>query len=218
MVQQELPSEEASLDNSFAMESLSLPAPTLDTLDEISLSQSKSVDHFENMTVDTVQQTDLMTSAGKITITSPIMSVAMSITEDNVNAIELQNQSVLSLEQETVQLNESIAMDVSPELTATPTTGQHMTIDKLISPTTPSVPKERKKRIIIDDDDESPTFNPLRSTKKSRSKNRRKNLLLKRQQRKAQLLSPTSSALIDKANENAIFTSPEGIVSIILNS
>lgn len=210
MVQQEFPSEEASLDNSFAMESLSLPAPTLDTLDEISLSQSKSVDHFENMTVDTVQQTDLMTSAGKITITSPIMPVTMSITEDN----ELQNQSVLSLDQESVQLDESIAMDVSPELTATPTIG-HMTIDKLISPTTPSVPKERKKRIIIDDDDESPTFNPLRSTKKSRSKNRRKNLLLKRQQRKAQLLSPTSSALSDKANENAVFTSPEGIVSTI---
>lgn len=79
----------------------------------------------------------------------------------------------------------------------------------LTTPITPSVPKERKRRVIIDDDDESPTFNPLRSTKKQRGKGRQKrqSLLLKKQQ-KAQLLSPS-----DKTNESALFTSPEGIVS-----
>lgn len=85
-------------------------------------------------------------------------------------------------------------------------------IPGLTSPTTPSVPKERKRRIVIDDDDESPTFNPLRSNKKIRGKNSRsRNSLLKK--RKGQLLSPS-----DKANENVVFTSPEGIVSTILRS
>lgn len=79
--------------------------------------------------------------------------------------------------------------------------------------TTPSVSKERKRRIIIDDDDESPTFNPLsRSSKKMRGKNRNRKGLSNQKQRKMQLLSPPP---IDKSNnESAIFTSPEGIVSI----
>lgn len=75
---------------------------------------------------------------------------------------------------------------------------------------TPTALKERKRRIVVDDDDESPTFNPLsRSTKKMRGKNRRKGSLLKQKQRKMQLLIATP----DKANESAIFTSPESIVS-----
>lgn len=84
----------------------------------------------------------------------------------------------------------------------------------LVSPTTPSVPKERKRRIIIDDDDESPTFNPQRSNKKLRGKNRRSkhNAILKKQKR-SQLVSTISSSFSDKANESAVFTSPEMVVS-----
>lgn len=219
MSQQDVQADEPSLDNSFVMETHSAPAPSLDIPDEIVSPQSKSVDHLENVITDTVvQQTDLVTSAGTITITSPILPIPMEISENSMN--ESPNQSMLPLPNEMIQMDESVAMDVSTELTTTPTSA-HTSIDKsigLISPTTPSVPKERKKRIIIDDDDESPTFNPLRSTKKSRSKNRRKQLLLKKQQQKAQLLSPSSSVLGDKANENAVFTSPEGIVSIRFRS
>lgn len=87
-------------------------------------------------------------------------------------------------------------------------------LPSLVPPTTPSVPKERKRRIIIDDDDESPTFNPLRSNKKIRGKSRRNrhNLMLKKQ-KKTQLLSTSLSSFVVKTNENAIFTSPEVVVS-----
>lgn len=205
--------EEPNLNNSFASETLPTTDPPLDTPDENSSSQSRVIDRLEDVVPEQVQQTEILTSAGTITIISPIVPVSMDVSGNNTS--ESPNKSVLSIGNETVQLNENVPMDVSTELIATPTSG-HTTIDKTIgltSPTTPSVPKERKKRIIIDDDDESPTFNPLRSTKKSRGKNRRKQLLLKKQQRKAQLLSPSSAALGDKANESAVFTSPEGIVS-----
>lgn len=115
----------------------------------------------------------------------------------------------------------SVLLDaiMSIEQTNTSVTENRLMINDspaLVTPTTPSVPKERKRRIIIDDDDESPTFNPLRSNKKMRGKNRRNkhNLLLKKQ-KKAQLLStPCSSSFIDKANESAVFTSPEVVVRI----
>lgn len=210
--------EEPSLDNSFTMETLSVPP--LEIVDEISLTQTQNIDQrvedvvpIESVaSVPPIQQTDILTSAGTITITSPILPIAMDTSENSIS--ESPTQPVdQSIEQEAIQSIENI--NVSSQLTVTPTSG-HVTMDTaigLISPTTPSVPKERKKRIIIDDDDESPTFNPLRSTKKSRGKNRRKQLLLKKQQQKAQLFSPSGLALGDKTNESAVFTSPEGIVS-----
>lgn len=207
--------EEPSLDNSFALETLSVPP--LETVNEVSLTQSPDIEQrVEDVvtaeSVASVQQTDLLTSAGTITITSPILPIPMDTSENSIGESPTQ-PLVQSMQHEAVQSIENA--NASSQLTATPTSG-HAMMDKaigLISPTTPSVPKERKKRIIIDDDDESPTFNPLRSTKKSRGKNRRKQLLLKKQQRKAQLLSPSGLALGDKANESAVFTSPEGIVS-----
>lgn len=78
---------------------------------------------------------------------------------------------------------------------------------------TPGISKERKRRIVVDDDDESPTFNPLSrsSGKKVRGKNRRSKVgQLKQKQRQMAFIIP------DKANENAIFTSPESIVSVKL--
>lgn len=77
--------------------------------------------------------------------------------------------------------------------------------------TTPSVPKERKRRIVVDDDDESPTFNPLsRSSKKMRGKNRKNRVGLSKQKQRKLLLLGTPDG---KANESAIFTSPDSIVS-----
>lgn len=95
---------------------------------------------------------------------------------------------------------ESPTASVSLAIPTTPTTAL-----------TPGISKERKRRIVVDDDDESPTFNPLSrsSGKKARGKNRRgKTGLLKQKQRQMLFITP------DKANESAIFTSPESIVSV----
>lgn len=174
--------------------------PQNETAVDVLTIPSKSSEHLEDVPTSMQQ----ITASDPIIITSNTAPIPMDISENNTNETNELSENV-----STVVMNAS-----STELTATPISS-HSTVDKIMgltSPTTPSVPKERKKRIIIDDDDESPTFNPLRSNKKIRGKNRRSrnNLLLKK--RKCQLLSSS-----DKLNENAVFTSPEGIVSITLN-
>lgn len=166
--------------------------PMVDIL-TVSSENSKQLDDISN----SIQQ---ITASNPITITSNTTPIPMDISENNTN-----ESNELSQKGSSPVMNAS-----STELTTTPVSG-YSTVDKVIdlaSPTTPSVPKERKKRIIIDDDDESPTFNPLRSNKKIRGKNRRSRNSLLLKKRKSQLLSPS-----DKLNENAVFTSPEGIVS-----
>lgn len=215
---------ENSAENIFAMESFTTPpvipdAPieTLETAEtaleptSASIAESKIDEQLENAINSIIQQDpDMICSTDEImSIETPI---AMEINENSVS--ESLNQAITSLEEPSVQVDFSSPMDISTELPATVVSG-NSTPNKtqaLISPTTPSVAKERKRRIIIDDDDESPTFNPLRSTKKMRGKNRRKNLMLKKQQHKAQLLLTSST---DKPNEAAVFTSPEAIVSTV---
>lgn len=144
--------------------------------------------------------------------------------EYDFNVIESPVEMVSSLKPSQDDDPANLLMDGIMPIEQTPNTSmvEHPSLmndsSALVTPTTPSVPKERKRRIIIDDDDESPTFNPLRSNKKIRGKNRRNkhNLMLKKQ-KKAQLLglqSTPSSSFADKTNENAIFTSPEVVVSI----
>lgn len=159
------------------------------------------------------------------TTTIATTHISPSIENDyDCNVIESPVEMVSSLKQ---SLGDEPAMNVLMDgimpIEQTPNTStEHPLMNDssaLVTPTTPSVPKERKRRIIIDDDDESPTFNPLRSNKKIRGKNRRNkhNLMLKKQ-KKAQLLLTPSSAFGDKTSENAIFTSPEVVVSTTLSN
>lgn len=159
------------------------------------------------------------------TTTTATTQITPSMENDyDCNVIESPVEMVSSLKQCQVDEPANLLMDGIMPIEQTPNTSiiQHPLMNDslaLVTPTTPSVPKERKRRIIIDDDDESPTFNPLRSNKKRSGKNRRNkhNLMLKKQ-KKTQLLSTLStpsSAFADKTSENAIFTSPEIVVSTI---
>lgn len=205
--------DESIAENAFAVDSI-LAMPELMDLPIVE-SELKDDEQLDN-SIDLIQPEPILTAAGTMTITSTTEApIAIDINDCNeVSPVQL----IPSLEPVLpIQLMDlELPMDISPtEFPATPLSGGSM-IDKAVdiaSPSTPSVPKERKRRIIIDDDDESPTFNPLRSNKKIRGKNRRnrQNMLLKKQ-RKVQLLSPT-----DKTNENAVFTSPEAIVSVLLH-
>lgn len=209
MSQQNAQTEEprSEIDTIVVSELLSSTTPPLDTPIETFPEQPNNHDDTESL----MQQT--LTSSGTMAITSTTPPIAMDINEDNID--ESPNRSIQSLGNDdagqSIDLN--VAMDVSStELIATPVSGESITDNTLclISPTTPSVPKERRKRIIIDDDDESPTFNPLRSCIKVKGKNRRsRNTLLLKKQQKGQLLSPSNNT-----DESAVFTSPEGIVSV----
>lgn len=207
MVQQNSQAEEPKSESSFAMKQLSTTMPTVDIpIDNII---SVQPDHLDD-TVSLDQSPTLSTSI-PIAITSMTAPTSMDLCENSNN--ESPDKSIQSFENDVAQIDLNVtAMDLSSTELITMPVSTHSPVDKIIGPTlptTPNVPKERRKRIIIDDDDESPTFNPLRCHKKARGKNRRN--LLSKKQRKTQLLSPS-----DKANENAVFTSPEGIVSIAL--
>lgn len=193
---------------------LDIPIETPSTLTPPTLTTSVSTDQVEDV-VNSVQGPTMLTASETMTITSSTEPIAMEISASEINILETPpTQAILPPENDESKLNSSAEIDISSiELTETPMS-EHSTVDKvagLISPTTPSVPKERKRRIIIDDDDESPTFNPLRSNKKIRGKNRRNRNMSKKQRKAAQLLSQSS----DKTNENSVFTSPEGIVSTV---
>lgn len=129
------------------------------------------------------------------------MDVSMSLSASN----QFEIPNALTPSSSYVNDGESPSASASSAIPTTPTTAF-----------TPGISKERKRRIVVDDDDESPTFNPLSrsSGKKVRGKNRRgKHGLLKQKQRQMMFATP------DKSNENAIFTSPESIVSVkILNN
>lgn len=187
---------------------LPIAAITRDEVSEVVSSIApKSFDRFVDISTS-VQQT---TQSETMIITSTTPSIAADISVNNTSESPI--RTVISVENELCQTGSSLVMNAS-ELIATPVSS-HSVVDHtvdLASPTTPNVPKERKRRIIIDDDDESPTFNPLRSNKKIRGKNRRSRngLLLKKQKHP---LTPPS----DKVNENTVFTSPDGIVSIMSN-
>lgn len=211
MAEEPLQVNEQSMENILTVGQLSTTPPLFDGPLEMppSPTPSKSIDPLENA----VQQTEVLTSQDTIAITPTAAPIAMDTSENDLNIIDdSPQQTVVLLETDQIQLNSNAAMDIPlTGITITPPSGQSIgdIAIGLASPTTPSVPKERKRRIVIDDDDESPTFNPLRSNKKIRGKNRRhRHGLLSKKQRKAQLLSPT-----DKTNENSVFTSPEGIVS-----
>lgn len=168
----------------------------------ISLSESPIILETHSTTATTTTQ-----------ITPPIENV------NDCNVMESPMETISSIESSQYDEAANELMDGIMPIEQTPNTSliEHPLMNDssaLVTPTTPSVPKERKRRIIIDDDDESPTFNPLRSNKKIRGKNRRnkQNLILKKQ-KKAQLLSTPSSSFADKTTENAIFTSPEVVVS-----
>lgn len=184
----------------------------------------KSIQPAEILTIPTAVLPALTPAPAPAPATAPTLApIAMDVSENSAN--ETSNQTTTpTLLQSPVQLSDltmAMPMDVlTTEITTTPVSS-NSSLNKmpgqLISPTTPSVPKERKRRIIIDDDDESPTFNPQRSTKKIRGKNRRKSL--KQQRKSQQLLSASIAATInatEKPNESAVFTSPEAIVSIYL--
>lgn len=187
----------------LADEALSSTNPSKEYVDDVSTEfQTKS--QIKDMT-DSTQSSDLSIPC-TIKISPTTAPVAVEISENIINEL---HQSNMSAENETTQIDLDIIMSPT-ELITTPIPG-NSTMNKTISltsPTTPSVPKERKRRIIIDDDDESPTFNPLRSNKKIRGKNRRRQNSLMLKKRKIQVLSQS-----DKTNENVVFTSPEGIVS-----
>lgn len=211
LAEEPLQVNEQSMENILTVGQLSTTPTLLDVPLEMppSPTPSKSIDPLEN----SVQPTEVLTSQGTITITPTAAPIPMDTSENDLDIIDdSPQQTVVPLETDQIQLNSNAAMDIPlTGITITPPSGQSIGDNAigLASPTTPSVPKERKRRIVIDDDDESPTFNPLRSNKKIRGKNRRsRHGLLSKKQRKAQLLSPT-----DKTNENSVFTSPEGIVS-----
>lgn len=110
--------------------------------------------------------------------------------------------------------NESLLLDDSNAIdTMSPSIGNDSMSTAIVTTPSTSALKDRKRRIVVDDDDESPTFNPLRSSKKRGKNSRSRKSLLNRKQRKIQLLSPTAAASMDKVDERAMFTSPEGIVS-----
>lgn len=174
-------------------------------------------------------ETNSLTAANITTTATATTAITTKITESienlyDCNVIESPVESVSLIKQSQDDVSNDVLMDTTlpiEQIKHTPATEiSPLVIDSpaLVTPTTPSVPKERKRRIIIDDDDESPTFNPQRSNKKLRGKNRRNkhNLMLKKQKKAALLLSTPSSStsFIDKANENAVFTSPEVLVSI----
>lgn len=128
------------------------------------------------------------------------MVTSMSLSTSN----QLETPNALTPSSSHVNDGESPSASVSLTIPTTPTTAL-----------TSGISKERKRRIVVDDDDESPTFNPLSrsSGKKARGKNRRgKGGLLKQKQRQMLFATP------DKTNENALFTSPESIVSVKLFS
>lgn len=113
--------------------------------------------------------------------------------------------------------NSSLSNDSKIIMAASPTTPATDGMSSIVTTPSTSAIKDRKRRIIVDDDDESPTFNPLRSNKKSRGKNSRsRKSLLNRKQRKMQLLSPPLP-LDRSADESMMFTSPERIVSLPKN-
>lgn len=194
---------------------LDIPIETQPALTPPTLTPSVSTDQVEDV-VNSVQGTTVLNASETMTITSSTEPIAMETSASEINIVETPptHVTILPLENDESKLNSSAEIDISStEITETPMSA-HSTVDKvacLISPTTPSVPKERKRRIIIDDDDESPTFNPLRSNKKIRGKNRRNRNMSKKQRKAAQLLSQST----DKTNENSVFTSPEGIVSTV---
>lgn len=176
---------------------------------EITINSAESSLNLPISCITTVSQTEIPIDFGS---------------EDNIA------ESPVKLEKPDVSVNvvESIPMEDEVEIESNLGTNEISPLDRiissldenplmsnlpaLVSPTTPTVPKERKRRIIIDDDDESPTFNPQRSNKKIRGKNRRnKHSAFLRKQKKTQLLSAISFS--DKVNESAVFTSPEMIVS-----
>lgn len=203
-------------ENTFAVEELAPPPVLPDISVEALIEESKIDQQLVNAINSIIQPDTELALSTEITPTATPIAMDMS---ENSFSESLPNQMIPSLEETPVQADLSLSMDTSTELPSTPISG-NVTPSKicalgLISPTTPSVPKKSKRRIIIDDDDESPTFNPLRSTKKMRGKNRRKNLMLKKQQRKAAQLLLTSTT--DKPNETAVFTSPEAIVSTVLH-
>lgn len=123
-----------------------------------------------------------------------------------------------------------LSTDVGAEQQQT-ATDQHQEPTIETTPIVSVTAKERKRRIIIDDDDESPTFNPLsRSNKRLRGRGRKGRGGLMRYRKMHLLTSPekaaaTAAALTPAASTNStvnitatdsdIFTSPEGIVSII---
>lgn len=164
----------------------------------ISLPESPSISEINCTTTTTQIAPSIENVCDSNVIESPVKTVSL-IKQD-----QDESNAILSVEQTSTSVTENLLMNNMPTL---------------VSPTTPSVPKERKRRIIIDDDDESPTFNPLRSNKKIRGKNRRNkhNSMLKKQ-KKIQLLSTSSLLFSDKTNENAVFTSPEVVVSSISSS
>lgn len=199
-----------------------LPEVPIETASKTLTEQQKSDEQLENA-IKSIQPAETLTIPTAISPAPP--AIAMDMSEISMN--ETSNQTTpTTLLQTSIEMNDlTMPMDVTTtELTTTPISGNstpNKMPGQLISPTTPSVPKERKRRIIIDDDDESPTFNPQRSTKKIRGKNRRKSLMLKKQQRKSQQLlsasiAATINAATDKPNETAIFTSPEAIVSVLI--
>lgn len=207
MSQQNTQNENTTTENSPTVE-LPVTATTKDEASvEISSIASKSFDRFADISSSVQQTTPPETML--ITSTTPLIASDINVNDTTESPV----RTVISVENEVSEKGSSLVMNTS-ELTATPVSG-HSSIDiqvGLTSPTTPNVPKERKRRIVIDDDDESPTFNPLRSSKKIRGKHRRNRNSLLVKKRKHQLLSPS-----DKVNENAVFTSPDGIVSITSN-
>lgn len=176
----------------------------------VSLISPKSHGPHIDSEISLIESSQFLETSSTITSTQNAQSIN-NISEPNVIGSVDEQVSLMKEEVESSMLINTI----SPiEMTTSVPLAENLLTNNMlhsVSPTTPSVPKERKRRIIIDDDDESPTFNPLRSNKKIRGKNRRNthNFMLKKQ-KKAQLLS---ASFADKPNENAVFTSPEVVVS-----
>lgn len=168
------------------------PEQNLEETINLDLSESPSISEMNCTTVTPQTTSSIENVCDNDVIESPVETISL-IKQDHNNTNALIN-AILPVEQTPNSVTENQLIN---------------NVAALASPTTPSVPKERKRRIIIDDDDESPTFNPQRSNKKLRGKNRRN----KQKQKKTQLLSTPSLSFADKTNENAVFTSPEAVVS-----
>lgn len=174
----------------------------------------KSSDGHHEKTIETVETPPIL----GISCTAMTTQAASSMDDmSEHDMIESPIKSVEPVQSAFTDESNMLIKAISPVEPTTVPLIEHSPNDglpNLVSPTTPTVPKERKRRIIIDDDDESPTFNPLRSNKKIRGKNRRNrhNSMLKKQ-KKTQLLSTSLSSFVVKTNENAVFTSPEVVVS-----
>lgn len=183
------------------------PHPMLDlqTESQIIIAPINSIENQSNDLQLDVQASQTIVSSE---LTSPQMQASPIST---LNSNELLTTDAIATASTSVKLDETDDMSNSSMISPSTINANAAATAIPLAPmsTTPVVPKERKRRIIIDDDDESPTFNPLaRNNKKMRGKNRRSRQGLLRQKQKQLMLSPSKLA-----RENAVFTSPEGIVS-----